>query len=144
MGVAFGLLGLIAGVGAWFRPAPKPEAPVYSAEQVADAKKAVCAAFENGVRTIEVAGRRSADDPTLASVVAVNTRLALVSVFAYLSSTTQANPAAPPEILGEVQKLANTYQQIELRQLADATREQVASTAEAADHLIRRIKEVCT
>lgn len=142
LGVVLGLLGLASGVAAWFRAAPKSE-PAYSAEQIAVAKGAVCEAFERAVKTLEIAGRRTADDRVEAGVVAVNTRLALASVNSYLNSVLQANPATPADLVGSTRDLADSYQEIELAQLADATKEEVATTAEATDATAAKIKKQC-
>ncbi len=144
-GAVLGVLGLIVGVAAWFRAAPSNTVPppVYSEQQVADAKKAVCDAFDEGVKTLEIAGSRTGDNPVEAGVVAVNTRLALSSVANYLRNSMEANVAAPEELVVDIRELSRDYENIEMMQLADATRDQVAPIAQSADVKVARIKDQC-
>lgn len=144
--VALAALALVVAVAAWFRAAPKPvAAPVYSQQQVDDAKKAVCEAFERGVKTLEIAGNRTGDSPVEADVVAVNTRLALASVSSYLTNELATNlAAAPPELVDDVRQLSMLYQDIEMAQLADATKEDVAPAAKSADTTASKIRKLCS
>jgi hypothetical protein len=142
LGFAFGLLGLVAGVGAWFRAAPTgPPPPVYSEQQVADAKEAVCEAYAKGVRSFQIAGNRQIANPTEALPVAVNTRLAEVAVGNYLINAIDENPAAPAELQKSITVLAQSYQDIALEQLAESSDYKQAGLN--ADEAISKIDKVC-
>ena len=83
------LVAVGAAVAAWLRPIPQAPAaaapkPIYSNQQVADAKSKVCAAYEK-VRRARVYefNRNGGDDPTPNSLVAVNARQVFVAGSAY-------------------------------------------------------------
>ena len=49
--IVIALIAVAVAIAAWFRPAPKAETPAaktYSEQEIADAKKAVCDAYESG------------------------------------------------------------------------------------------------
>lgn len=146
LGAALGLVGLIAGVAGCSRPATSTEAakPVYSDQQVADAKKAVCSAFEQGVRSIRAAGARKPDnpaDPFPATVV--NIRLAAVAVGNSFFHSVASNPAAPPELSDLLTNLGNDYQNIALIQLADGQKADFNPLIAQADDLVSKIQNLC-
>jgi hypothetical protein len=146
LGVVLGSLGLVAGVGAWFRAAPSHEgaAAVYSEQEVSEAKAAVCEAYGKGLRAIQVAGGKKPGDPSdPLPVVAVNGRVAEVAVGNYLINTIGANQAAPSELGKLVSQLGKAYQDIALTQLGDGSRADVAPIAEEADRSIAKIEEIC-
>jgi hypothetical protein len=145
LGAGLGLLGLIAGVSAWMRPVPSGvAAPVYSDQQVADAKKAVCEAYAKGMRSIQGAGTKKPDNPadTLPGSV-LNMRLAEIAVGNSFFHSTQANPAAPADLLDLTNQLGTVYQDIALTQLADGSKFQVDPIATKADDLIPKIEQKC-
>jgi len=146
LGVVLGSLGLIAGVGAWFRAAPSTEgsAAVYSEQQVSEAKKAVCEAYGKGLKAIQVAGGKKPGDPSdPLPVVAVNGRVAEVAVGNYLINSVGANKAAPPALGELISQLGQAYQDIALTQFADGSRADVAPIAEQADRAISKIEQIC-
>ena len=147
LGAVLGLLGLIAGVAAWFRAAPSNvgEGPVYSEQQVADAKKAVCDAYAKGVQSIQAAVAKRPENPaeTLLPATVLNARIAEVTVANYLFTSIDANPAAPPELSGLIRKLGDIYQNIVLTQLADGAREEVGTIAAKADEVMPTIGRIC-
>lgn len=145
VGVVLGLLGLVVGVAAWFRAAPTREAttPVYTEQQVADAKKAVCEAYERGVRALEVSGNERPDTPAETISIAVNMRLAEVAVGNSIKDALQANPALPGNLKEPLDHLAGAYQSIAITQLAGGTRDDSKSYASAADKAITEIDSIC-
>ena len=143
LGVVLGLLGLLVGVAAWFRAAPHEAVDVYTEQQVADAKKAVCEAYAEGVRSIWVAGGKKADNPSDALPIAVNTRLAEVAMGDYLINALHANSAVPAELRELATKLASTYQKMALIQLSDGTPLDYEPDRRIADEVIPKLDQIC-
>lgn len=145
LGAGLGLLGLIAGVSAWMRPVPSGvAAPVYSDQQVADAKKAVCEAFGQGIRSIRAAGARKPDDPAdRFPVTAVNIRLAAIAVGNSFFHAVSANPAAPSELSELISQLGQAYQDIALIQLADGQKADFDPLISKADKLVSQTEGIC-
>lgn len=144
LGVALGLLGLIMGVAAWFRAAPSKEtaSPAYAEQQVADAKKAVCDAYEKGMRSIRTVGSVKVD-PSDWLPTAINTRLAGFAVGTYFLDTLDANPAAPLGLSGLIRQLGEGYRDIALVQLADGTPVDYKPTRDAVQELVPTIDQIC-
>ena len=121
------VIGLVVGaiaIAAWLKPAPKPETPaakVYSEQEVADAKKSVCDAFDQVKKSVTAAGGKTGDNPTDTFVVAVNIRVALTASSNYLFQTLDANSAVPKDLADPVRNLAITYRKIVMEQLADTS-----------------------
>ena len=144
LGAGLGLLGLIAGVGAWMRPAPSGGAvPVYSDQQVADAKKAVCEAYAKGMRSIRIVAKRQPANDADRLGVAVNSRVGLVAVSTYFNDKLEANLGAPSEIREQLAKLAHQYQEVALAQLADGTPSDYKSNLEAIDATVAELDKLC-
>lgn len=147
IGAVLGLLGLAAGVGAWLRPMPTPEpvaAPVYSEQQVAEAKAAVCEAYEKADRALQATGRKKgATDPAEILAVAVNIRLALSESSSWLRQALLDNPATPPKLADDVQKSASSLQGITIDQLGEASREELDAVYGKADEADAAIHEAC-
>ena len=147
LGAVLGSLGLIAGVAAWFRAAPAnvAESPVYSEQQVSDAKRAVCEAYAKGWHSLQVAGnQKKPDDPAdTLPVVAVNGRVAEVAVGNYLINSADANPSAPNELKTLMRQLGAAYQDVVLTQLAGGSRSDVTPIGEGADQIRAKIEDIC-
>ncbi|WP_431237823.1 hypothetical protein ACQ86B_24630 [Mycolicibacterium aichiense] len=144
--IVVALIAIAVAIGAWFRPAPKPEAPAaktYSNQEVNDAKKAVCDAFNKVHSTLVTNAGKSGDDPTQAAILAVNGRLATYAAGDFLIVQLQGQPAAPAELAGPVRDLGITYQSITLDQIGDASRTQLDNDYQKADTLTKSITEVC-
>jgi len=137
LGAALGLLGLIVGVAAWFRAAPSNVAtnPLYSEQQVADAKQAVCEAYAKGMRSIRTVGSVKVD-PQNWFPTAVNTRLAGFAVGTYFFDSLNANPATPSELYVLVQQVGEAYRDIALTQLADGTPLDYRSSNDTVQELV--------
>jgi hypothetical protein len=114
LAIAFIALGVA--VGSWFRPAPanKPSpGPAYTSQQVAAAKTAVCAAYQQVSKAGDVAGSRNGgSDPTSILTVATSTRQVLDVSSRYLITKLDKEPATPPDLAAAVRKLANVYQEM--------------------------------
>jgi len=143
LGVVLGLLGLGMGAAAWFRAAPADVAgqPAYTEQQVSEAKEAVCSAYARGVQSFQIAGTKKVDNHSEALAIAVNTRLAEVAVGNYLINTLNAHPAAPYELRELIKKLAKSYQEIALKQLAESS--DYKQLGLDADEAISKIEQVC-
>ena len=111
--IVIAVVAVAVAIGAWFRPVPKPETPAaktYSEQEVADAKKAVCAAFKDASRGVQAAGRRNeGPDPVAVLTVAANVRLALTAGSAYMLQSLNNSQAAPDDLKSAVKNLAGTY-----------------------------------
>ena len=87
-------------------PAPRPAAPTYTEQQIADAKTRACKAFElvdKGV-TLQTNGEASSD-PAMAKAQGANARLATISGGWYLKA--RLDPATPSELAAAVQHLSD-------------------------------------
>src|SRR4051812_43312838 len=123
--IVIAVIAVAVAIGAWFRPAPKPEAPAaktYSEQEVADAKKAVCDAFDRGQQTLSVTGGKVGANPSDSFTVAVNSRVAIGTITSYWRSTLQEHPATPNELADILSSLADLYENILLTQLEEGSR----------------------
>ena len=145
LGVGFGLLGLMAGVAAWFRAAPSDPSttPIYSEQQVAEAQAAVCEAYRKGVRSMRVVAGRVVDNPADTLPVAVNSRLAEVAVGNYFINALDEHPAAPAVISSTLRGLALAYQDVALIQLADGTPADYKYEKEVVNDAVGKLDQLC-
>jgi len=144
--IVIALIAVAVAIAAWFRPAPKAETPAtktYSEQEIADAKKAVCDAFEQVSKTVNTAGGKSGGNPTDSFIVAVNTRMALATSSSFMTAQLAANPATPDDLAHAVRNLADRYQEIAMNQLADATTSDLEPLATAADAQTADIEKAC-
>jgi hypothetical protein len=117
---AITLVAVAAAVAAWLRPMPAeksvaPSAETFSAQQVADAKSKVCAAFEKVMKTSSVNSARAlGDDPTSQLLIAVNMRQVFIVSSIYLSTTLAEQPAVPPDLAAAVKKIIDLSQVVTL------------------------------
>jgi hypothetical protein len=135
---AITLVAVAAAVAAWLRPLPEksdtPSAPTFNAQQVADAKSKVCAAYEKiHHANYTNSGRTGGADPTAQLAVALNERQIYEAGSAYLFTTLDSEPATPPDLAAAARKLANVFQVLTLDNLASdpALPEQDAANATA-------------
>jgi hypothetical protein len=145
--IVIAVIAVAVAIGAWFRPMPKPEPPAaktHSEQEVADAKKAVCDAYTRADRAVQAAGRRNGgDDQTAILAVAVNIRLALSESSSFLLRTLAENPAAPRDLQEQIRLASNTYQDVAIDQLGDASQEELAPLFKQADSTDVAIKQAC-
>lgn len=144
--IVIAVIAVAVAISAWFRPIPKPEAPAaktYSDQEVADAKKSVCDAFEQTQKTLKVTGSKSGDNPTAAFIVAVNSRIAIQTVSTYLRSVTDSEPASPKELSEKVTELADTYRTILLKQLAEVAQDEIEPLLSSVDKSVDDITLAC-
>jgi hypothetical protein len=141
------LVAVGAAIAAWLRPIPHntsatPSAPVYSEQQVADAKAKVCDAFDKSQKASrDNLSRSGGDDPNTQLLIAVNMRQVFVASSAYLLTTLAEEPAAPADLTTLVRKLANLLQVITLDGLSgdpnDAGHNAVNESAKAIEGLCK-------
>lgn len=145
LGIALVATGIA--IGAWLRPVPKyqpPPAPTYSAQQVADAKAKVCAAYAKVRRALNVAGARdNTNDPATSLVVATSSRQALEVGSRYLLSELAEEPATASELAAAVRNLAEVYQELTINYLADAEDSEINPLRQAAMEPTSVIDENC-
>lgn len=143
--VALAAIALGFAVAAWLRAATAPDAsPAYTQQQVADAKKAVCEAFEKTDRAIQTAGHRvGGDDPTEKLAVAANVRLALIAGSAHLSEAVEKNVATPAALAASAQRLALTYRQVALDQLGEAPQRELDPVLRVGDSTTQSMRQAC-
>lgn len=117
--------------------APTPAAPAtpqFTEQQVGDAKKAVCDAYEMVYRAVEKAGTTISEDPNQKYMIGLNTRLAFNTSADYLLSTLMQNPAIQSDLSDAVHKVVVSYQRMVLAQTADSSKDKLDSVyAEVGD-----------
>jgi hypothetical protein len=144
--IVIAVIAIAVAIGAWFRPIPKPETPAaktYSEQEVADAKKALCDAYNQVKSSVNTAGGKSGDNPTETFIVAVNIRLAFATSSNYLTEKVDSNPAAPKDLADALRNLGSKYREIVMEQLADKSADDVNPVAKSADEEIAKIKQAC-
>ena len=146
--IVIAVIAVAVAVGAWFRPMPKPEAPAaktYSDQEVADAKKAVCDAFDRTHKALEVTnGKNAGTDPTAILAVAANGRIALTVGADYLLAAIDANPALNPDFADAVKDLAGSYRRMAVDYLAEVPATDMNATFQMADGAAARVGQFCT
>jgi len=143
------VIGLVVGgiaVVALLKPVPKTESPaakVYTEQEVADAKKAVCDAFDRGQKTLDVTGAKVGANPSDSFTVAVNSRVAIGAISTYWRSILQRHPATPNEIATMLSSLADLYENILLTQLGEGSRADLDALYGPADDSTSRMTQAC-
>ena len=108
--LAIALIAVAVAIAAWLRPAH--EAPSFSDQQSAQAKKNICsAALVVNKAVFADAPNPHPGDPVGAIAVAANVRLALLGGGAYLRDAVAAEPAAQANLAKAATSMANTLQQ---------------------------------
>lgn len=144
--IVVAVIAIAVAIGAWFRPMPKPEAPAaktYSDQEVADAKKAACDAFDRGQKTLDVTGAKVATNPSDSFTVAVNSRVAIGAISNYWRSTLQHHPATPAEVENVLSSLADQYESILLTQLAEGSRTDLDALYASVDESVPKMTQAC-
>ncbi|WP_163696622.1 hypothetical protein [Mycolicibacterium sarraceniae] len=144
--IVIAVIAVAVAIGAWFRPMPKPDTPAaktYSEQEVTDAKKAACDAFNQTQQTLKVTGSKTGDNPTASFIVAVNSRIAIQAVSAYLRSTAENEPALSKDLSDKVLGLSNIYRTILLKQLAEVPQDQVEPLFNSVDKAVDDMTQAC-
>lgn len=93
-------------------------APQYSEQQVADAKKAVCEAYNKALVAVAGAGKQKSPDHGLQLIDVVNARLAFDVATDYFRSQLSENPATSPDLEAALRNLSSPYDELVLAQIA--------------------------
>jgi hypothetical protein len=142
--VALAAIALGFAVAAWLRAATAPDAsPAYTQQQVADAKKAVCEAFEKTDQMLKANKERRGLDETQRLIAGVNTRLAVFAAGSFLARTLDNNPAAPTGLAQEVDRLAEAFEVIAIDQIAATEPSVLDADYQAAESTSQRVLEMC-
>ncbi|MDI3313416.1 MAG: hypothetical protein QJR12_03730 [Mycobacterium sp.] len=137
-------------IGGWFRPLPdnKPlpasPAPIYTDQQVGEAKASVCAAFDKAHHALVVAGARNfGEDQVAKQVVAEGGWEALTTGSEYLLTTLAEEPATPPDLAQGIRKLAKLYQILALNFISDVSHSEQDSVLRNSDEATLTIERLC-
>jgi len=117
------LLALALAAVACFRPThdgASATPPQYSDQQVADAKKNVCDAYDTAYKAIQGASSYTSEDPNQKFMIALHVRLAFTSAADYILATLSQNPVGPQDVLDSARKVAMSYQKLVLMRSAQA------------------------
>lgn len=148
--IVIAVIAIAVAIGAWFRPAPKPETPAaktYSDQETADAKKAVCDAYDLVHQAILTTNNKSGgSDPTAVFLaVASNGRLAVHAGGQYLTDAlSRYPPATPNDLARSITDLATTFfQKLTLEYLAETPDSEQEPLLRSADDATAQIKQNC-
>jgi hypothetical protein len=142
------LIAVAVAIGSWFRPAPETSAPTVSSpqhsdEQIADAKKALCAAHDLVTRATQAAGSQTSDDPTVKFLFAVNGRVGAINSADYFLATLDQYPATAQDLATAVRATALAYQETNLLHLANAPKEEIDAVYAKLDSADAKFVEAC-
>jgi hypothetical protein len=140
------LTSLCVAIASWFRPTEDkahPAEPGYSEQQIADAKSAVCDAYDVIYKALQTAGARSSSDESIAFALAVEMKLAFHASGDYLVSTIHKNPATPTALARATQRLADAYHRVILDQLGEAPDTQIDLRKSEIDEAELEIRGEC-
>jgi hypothetical protein len=150
--IALAAVALIGDVGC-SRPASEKPAttattaatPQYSEQEVAQAQKAVCDAYNAGFLAIKTAGSKHSDDPNQQIVIALNIRLAFQVAAFHLIRTLDTNQATPHELAQNARDLSSAYEDAVLAWIAEKPASEVDAMNDAQMAPPERaIRKVCT
>jgi hypothetical protein len=140
------LLTLAVAIVGWFRPLPAkpPSAPVYSSQQIADAKAKVCAEYQKVHSAITTnTSRDRGTDPTAQQIFGLNGRQALLAGSEYLRTVVSAEPATPSELASTIRKLADLYQEATVDYLDSLPDADMDPVVHASDEATIKIESLC-
>jgi hypothetical protein len=149
--LAIALIGVAVGFVGWFRPLPHtnlpPRKPTYTAQQIADAKANVCAAFgkiDHGVDLSDAEGRGSTDRGAQLAAAALD-RQVLDFGSRYLFAKVAQEPAIPSELGSAVRQQANAFQELLVGYINGAAPgdPSLTPTQKASDGAADTIRRLC-
>jgi len=143
--IVVALLALALAAASWFRPTHEaaPATPQYSQQQVADAKKNLCDAYDSMYRALERAGTTTSDDPNQKYMIALNTRLAFNTSADRLLTEVNENPAGPADLVDATRRLAISYQKLILVRTAEAPQPDLDAVYEEINSSETAVKTAC-
>jgi hypothetical protein len=146
--IVIALIAVAVAIAAWLRPAPRAETPAaktYSEQEIADAKKAVCDAFGQTRKAIEVTNHKDVGpDPAALLAVAANGRIALTTGADYLLAETADHPALAADLLTAVKDLSNSYRRLAIEYMAEAPQDAMEPIFRQADDASAKVRQFCT
>jgi hypothetical protein len=128
------------------KPTPVSPAPSYTAQQVADAKTKVCAAYEKVHQALVLSSARNGgSDPTAILGVATSGRQVLDAGSRYLITKLSEEQAISAELATAVRNLANAYQELAIGYLDGLTNSdtELHPSLQAADDAVATIERLC-
>ncbi len=140
------LVTLAVAIVGWFRPLPAtpPPAPVYSSQQVADAKAKVCAVHEKVHSAIKASSTRDrGTDPTAQLAFATNGQLALLAGSENLRTALSEQPATPFELATKVRELTDLFQELILDYENSVSDPEMQPTVQATDETTLKVESLC-
>jgi hypothetical protein len=140
------LVTLAVAIVGWFRPLPAkpPPAPVYSSQQVADAKTKVCAEYSKvHSAIIATTSRDRGTDPTAQQIFGLSGRQALLAGSEYLRTVLSGEPATPSELASTIRKLSDLYQEATIDYLDSLPDVEMDPTVHATDEAALKIESLC-
>jgi hypothetical protein len=148
--IAIALVALGVAIGSWFRPipdgkpSPAPSASTFTDQQIAAAKTKVCAIYQKVHQAVLVnTGRSGGTDQTAVLGLAANARIALYNGGDYLLRTLADEPATPSDLVAAVRKLANSYQELAIGYMAEASQSETDSSLHAGDEPNSTLSGIC-
>ena len=122
---------------------PTPPKPTYTAQQTADAKAKVCAAFGQVDRALGVANALSNGSDKL--VTALNVRQVFDVGSRHLTATLADQPATPADLAGAVRRQANTLEEavIEYQDGFSNSDSEMRSVLDADATATNTIRQLC-
>lgn len=145
--IVIALIAVAVAIAAWFRPAPKAETPAaktYSEQEITDAKKAVCDAYNKVDRALTAASSKGGGGQTNEDVlIGINVRLALTESAQYLLTRLAENPAAPAGLAKAIRDASDAYQAIAIARLGEAPQSEVDEIIRNGDPSISEVKKEC-
>jgi hypothetical protein len=143
--IVIALLALALAAASWFRPTHEatPATPQYSEQQVTDAKKNLCDAYNTMYRALERAGTTTSDDPNQKYMIAMNTRLAFNTAADRLLTEVSQNPAGPPDLVDATRRLAISYQKLVLVRTAEAPQPELDAVYKEINFSETALKTAC-
>ena len=147
------LLAIGLAIGSWLRPlpgtkpSPTPPAPRYTSQQTADAKAAVCAAFEKIDHAVDLSDAERGNSSDRAAQLAAAALGRQVPDFGsrHLLAKIAEEPATPPELASAVRQQANAYQDLFTGYIdgVSNTDQALQSTVNAATETTAKIQQLC-
>lgn len=147
--LAIAVVAIAVAIASWFRPAPHAAKTThsYTAQETADAKKAVCAAYEKVHAAVDVTIRtgesNTATDPTSVVAFAANVRLAAYAGGDYLNHILDGEPATPSDLTKNLRNLADNYLEVAILQMGAAPGDGVKSAVQSIDNLSAIVGQDC-
>lgn len=137
---------VVVAIIGWFRLslAKPPSTPAYSAQQSADAKAKVCAAYDKVHSAVKASSARDEGaDPTAQLAFALNGRQALLAGSGYLRTVLSSEPATPSDLATKVRILSDSFQELVVDYLNGLNEAQMQAPLQAGNDATVAIESLC-